>query len=37
MERLIIAVISNVALTALIYLAQKYTAFKKLPMCLNSL
>lgn len=37
MERLIIAVISNVALTALIYLAQKYTAFKKLPYVLEQL
>ncbi len=37
MERLIIAVVSNAALTALIYLAQKYTAFKKLPHMLEQL
>lgn len=37
MERLIIAVISNVAITALIYLAQRYTAFKKLPYMLEQL
>ncbi len=37
MERLIVAVVSNAALTAIIYMSQRYTAFKKLPHMLEQL